>query len=131
MLQVSGYWLIAMSILHVVVGVWIFAEPLMQIIQNGWFNTVAPNPLAPFYDREDAFWFLMLTPFLLAIGQLCFWFHAHNIPLPKFLGWTLLLTAIVGVSLEPISAFWLLIPPAFLMLRASQTSRSPEDGEYP
>lgn len=116
MLQISGYWLIATSILHVLVGVWIFAEPLMQIVHNGWFNTVAPNPLAPFYDREDAFWFLMLTPFLALIGQLCFWFHRNKIALPKFLGWTLLITAIIGVSLEPISGCWLLIPPALLML---------------
>jgi hypothetical protein len=130
MLQVSGYWLMAVSMLHVVVGVWIFAEPLMQMIQDGWFNTVAPNPLAPFYDREDAFWFLMFTPFLVSIGQLCFWSHANNIPLPQFLGWMLLLTAIVGVSLEPISGCWLFIPPALLMLMASKNSRSQENSQY-
>jgi uncharacterized membrane protein HdeD (DUF308 family) len=129
MLRVSGYWLIAVSMLHVLVGVWVFAEPLMQIVQDGWFNTVAPNPLAPFYDREDAFWFLMLTPFLVSIGQLCFWSHANNVVLPQFLGWMLLLTAIVGVSLEPISGCWLFIPPALLMLMASKNSRSPENSQ--
>jgi uncharacterized membrane protein HdeD (DUF308 family) len=130
MLRVSGYWLIAVSMLHVLVGVWVFAEPLMQIVQDGWFNTVAPNPLAPFYDREDAFWFLMLTPFLVSIGQLCFWSHANNVVLPQFLGWMLLLTAIVGVSLEPISGCWLFIPPALLMLMASKNSRSQENSQY-
>ncbi|GAB4372612.1 MAG: DUF6463 family protein [Elainellaceae cyanobacterium] len=129
MLQVSGYWLIAMSVLHVLVGGWIFAEPLMQIIRNGWFNTVAPNPFAPFYDREDAFWFLMLTPFLVSIGQLCFWSHANKIALPKFLGWMLLLTAIVGASLEPISACWLLIPPALLMLMAGNSKPITEESQ--
>jgi hypothetical protein len=116
MLRISGYWLIATSILHVLINGWLFAKPLMDIVYDGWFNTVAPNPLAPFYDREDAFWCLMITPFLLIIGRLCCWAQVKGIVLPSFLGWILLLTAVVGVTLEPISGFWLIIPPSLLML---------------
>ncbi|OKH32548.1 hypothetical protein NIES2119_25760 [[Phormidium ambiguum] IAM M-71] len=116
MLRVSGYWLIATSILHVLINGWLFAKPLMDIVYGGWFNTVAPNPLAPFYDREIAFWCLMITPFLLVIGRLCCWAQTKAIALPSFLGWILLLTAVVGVTLEPMSGFWLIIPPSALML---------------
>jgi len=41
MLKVSGYWLIATSIIHVLVGLLVFNEPRKR--PNGWFNAVAPN----------------------------------------------------------------------------------------
>ena len=96
MLRISGYWLIATSILHVFVGLIIYTEPIMEIVHNGWFNTVAPDPFHPYFDREDALWYMVAAPFIFAIGQLCIWAQAHQITLPAFLGWTLLVTAIVG-----------------------------------
>jgi hypothetical protein len=120
MLKVSGYWLIATSIIHFLVGLLVFTEPLAEIAQNGWFNAVAPDPFNPYFDREDAFWFMMATPFIFTVGQLCFWAQARQITLPVFLGWTLLATATVGCFIEPISGFWLLIPPSFLILAASR-----------
>ncbi|HAA32398.1 MAG TPA: hypothetical protein DCE56_37745 [Cyanobacteria bacterium UBA8553] len=116
MLRVSGYWLITTSILHALINGWLFSKPLTDIVYDGWFNTIAPNQLAPFYDREDAFFCMMITPFLLAIGWLCCWAQTKCITLPSFLGWILLLTAVVGVTLEPVSGFWLIIPPSLLML---------------
>ncbi len=95
----------------------------MEIAHNGWFNTVAPDPFNPYFDREDAFWFMMATPFIFTVGQLCFWAQARQIGLPAFLGWTFLVTAIVGVFIEPISGFWLLIPPSFLILAASRQAK--------
>lgn len=132
MFRVTGYLLIAISIIHVVVGVWIFTEPLTDIIQNGIFNTVAPDPFAPYFDREDAFWFMIAAPLLLTLGQLCCWAEAQGISLPAFLGWNLLAISLVGVFLEPISGFWMLILPAFLTLIASRraTTRLTKSTEY-
>ncbi|BAZ70495.1 MAG: hypothetical protein KME28_12850 [Pelatocladus maniniholoensis HA4357-MV3] len=133
MFRVIGYLLIVISIIHVVIGVWIFAGPLTDIIQNGIFNTVAPDPFAPYFDREDAFWqFMIAAPLLLTLGQLCCWAEAQRITLPAFLGWNLLAISLVGVFLEPISGFWLLILPAFLILIASRraTTRLTKSTEY-
>lgn len=124
MQKVSGYWLIAVSIIHVLVGLWVFSEPLAEIARSGWFNAVAPDPFAPYFNREDAFWFMMVAPFLFTFGQLCCWAQAQQIILPAFLGWTLLATAAVGVFLEPISGFWLLIPPGFLILATSRRAKT-------
>ncbi|MBD1835264.1 hypothetical protein H6F61_21890 [Cyanobacteria bacterium FACHB-472] len=120
MLQISGYWLLLTSLVHVLVGLWLFAEPLAEIAGNGWFNAVAPDPFNPYFDREDAFWFMMATPSIFTAGLLCFWAQAKQFPLPSFLGWILLTTATVGCLIEPISGFWLLIPPGFLILAASR-----------
>lgn len=118
MLQVSGYWLIGVGVLHALLTGWQFADPLMDMVQAGWFNAVTPYPLAP-YDREDALWCMMMTPFLLLTGRLCCWAQTNSVPLPAFPGWVLLLAAVVGITLEPISGFWLLIPPALLILANS------------
>ncbi|MBD1867115.1 hypothetical protein H6F95_07305 [Cyanobacteria bacterium FACHB-471] len=130
MLQVSGYWLICTGVLHALITGWQFADPLMDIVQAGWFNAVAPHPLAPFYDREDAFWCMMITPFLLLIGQLCCWAQTNNVALPSFPGWILLLTAVVGITLEPISGLWLILPPALLIL-ANSHNRKESLGKAP
>lgn len=127
MLKLSGYWLIATSILHVFVGLVVFTEAIMEIAHNGWFNTVAPDPFNPYFDREDAFWYMMATPFIFMIGQLCFWAQAQQITLPAFLGWTLLATATVGCFMEPISGFWLLMPPGFLILSVSRKNGRDKD----
>jgi hypothetical protein len=124
MLRVSGYLLIAISIIHVLVGGWIFATPLTDIVQNGLFNTVAPDPFAPYFDREDAFWFMMVAPLLFTIGQLCCWAKSQEIVLPGFLGWNILAVSTVGIFFEPISGLWLLIPPAILISLASRKASS-------
>ncbi len=123
MLRVSGYLLIAISLIHILVGIWIFGEPMADIWRKGIFNTVAPNPLAPYFDREDAFWFMMFAPLLFVLGQLCCWACDRDISLPAFLGWNLLAIVIVGVVLEPISGFWLLILPACLIITASRQAK--------
>lgn len=124
MLRVSGYWLIGIGILHIFVHGWIFAKPLMDIVQDGWFNAVSSYPANPPYDREDAFWCMMIAPFLLMLGQLCCWAHTRNVGLPSFLGWGLLFTTIVGVTLEPVSGFWLFIPPSLLILVDGQRRKN-------
>jgi hypothetical protein len=103
------------SVIHVLVGIWLYAEPLKNIAQSGFFNAVDP-----FCDRNTAFWFLMVVPLLFAIGQLCCWAQIQGITLPIFLGWCLLVTSLVGIVLIPISGFWLLIPPSVLIIIASR-----------
>ena len=120
MLQVSGYWLLVTSIIHVIIGFWLYGEPLAGIVRDGFFNSVAPNPFAPDFAREDAFWFMTLTAFFVILAQLCFWAHSRKIALPGFTGWVLLVTSIIGAIAIPISGCWLLMVPAVLIVVASR-----------
>lgn len=119
MLQVSGYWLMVTSIIHIVVHVLLYIEPLSDIVRSGIFNAVDP-----YFDRGTAFWVLVLSPFIFALGQLCCWAQARRVRLPAFLGWNVLITSGVGAFLMPISGFWFLMPPAILMILASQQKES-------
>lgn len=115
LLRVSGYWLIAISVIHGLGDILYYFEPWSDILRNGVFNAVDPH-----FDRGTAFWMLMLSPFLFTLGQFCFWAQEHNVRLPAFMGWNLLITSAFGAFLMPISGFWLLIPPSLLILVESQ-----------
>lgn len=120
MLQFSGYWLLVTSVIHVIVGVWVYGETLIEIVRDGFFNSIAPNPFEPDFAREDAFWFMTLTPFFIMLAQLCFWANARQISLPKSIGWNLLITSIIGAIAIPISGSWLLMIPACLIIAVSK-----------
>jgi hypothetical protein len=120
-LKIAGRSWIAIAILHAVIGVVGYYPQWQAIAQAGWFNVVAPNPLAPFFDREDAFWFMMLTPFLIILGQFCLWADRQKLILPISVSRVLLVSAIVGLFFIPISGFWLMLIPSAMMLYTSQT----------
>lgn len=114
MLKVSGYWLIAISIIHALSNIWDYFEPWSDVVRNGIFNAVNP-----YLDRGTAFWMLMVSPFIFGLGQLCCWAQANKVKLPVFIGYNLLITSAFGAFLMPISGFWLLIPPSILMIISS------------
>jgi Family of unknown function (DUF6463) len=124
MLRITGYWWIIVSIIHGVFGVVVYANQWQAIAQEGWFNVVAPNPFAPMFDREDAFWFMFLTPFILLQGMLCLWADRQKLTLPLSIGGILLVTVLVGLFLMPISGFWLVLPPSFVMFWSSYQTKS-------
>ena len=73
MLKLAGYWLIFTSILHFIGGFVFFPDPLAEIAQAGWWNAVSPAPFNLNYEREAAFWFMMISPLLFILGMLCCW----------------------------------------------------------
>ena len=116
MLKVSGYWLIAISLIHGLSDILYYFEPWSDIFRNGVFNAIDP-----YLDRGTAFWMLMFSPLIFALGQLCCWAQEHNVILPVFIGRNLLITSAVAAFMMPILGFWLLIPPSILMIISSQS----------
>ncbi len=116
MLRIAGFWWIAVSAIHGLVVITFYFDQWIAIAQDGWFNVIAPNPLAPMFDREDAFWLMFLTPFLFLIGRLCLWADHKNLVFPISVGVILVSTSLVGLFLVPVSGIWLALPPSFMML---------------
>ena len=123
MLRIAGRWWIAIAILHAIVGLAAYFPQWQAIAQAGWFNVVAPDPWAPIFDREDAFWFMMMTPFLLILGQLCFWADRRQLALPISVSGILLSSAIAGIFFIPTSGFWLVFIPNVMMLYSSKAAK--------
>jgi hypothetical protein len=123
MLRKIGYLWIIVSILHGIGGVFFYFEQWQAIAQDGWFNVIAPNPFAPIFDREDAFWFVFLTPFIFLLGNLCLWANHRKLTLPMSVSSTVLATVLVGLFLMPVSGIWLALPPSIMMFWSSKQSK--------
>ena len=124
MLRLAGWWWIAVSVLHGLGGILLYEKQWRAIAYDGWFNVIAPNPIAPIFDREDAFWFMFLTPLIFLIGELCFWAYRRKLVFNISVGIVLTGTMIVGVFLMPVSGIWLALPPSIMMLWSSKQIKS-------
>ena len=123
MLKLAGYLLIFTSILHFIGGFVFFPEPLAEIAQAGWWNAVSPDPFNLNYEREAAFWFMMISPLLFALGILCCWIEEQKLIMPAFVGWILLVITIIGIVIMPVSGFWLLLAPSGIILFISMQNK--------
>ena len=124
MLWLAGWWWIGVSIIHALGGIIIYFAQWQEIAQAGWFNAVAPDPLAPIFPREDAFWFMFLTPFLFILGKLCLWLNHQELVFPISISIILICTMIIGIFLMPVSGIWLALPSIILMLYSSKIAQS-------
>ncbi|GAB5491778.1 MAG: DUF6463 family protein [Phototrophicaceae bacterium] len=109
-----GTILMAIAVLHEVVGLFVYSTPLQDIFQAGFFNTINP----PYWERDAAFWFLMFGVTLFLMGWIAQWMLNNIGIIPKFFSFGLLIMCIIGVMMMPASGFWLAIPVALMMLQA-------------
>jgi len=112
-----GTILMAIAILHEVVGLFFYRDVLLEIVNAGLFNTINP----PYWERDAAFWFLMFGVTLFLMGWIAQWLLENTNTIPKFFSWGLLLMCAIGVFMMPASGFWLAIPVAIVMLRLPDT----------
>lgn len=119
-----GTYMIATAGLHTVVGLVFASEPLMKIMNDGFFNAVDPH-----FDRMSAFWYMAFGVLLFFIGLLENWGVRQTGTLPASLGWGLLIFGIICVVLMPLSGFWLVFPQAYLILRLSREGRAADKVE--
>lgn len=97
-----GYWLIAVAILHGAVALMLFGATYFEFATSGIWGSVVTES-----DRL-ALWFGAAAPMILLLGMCLL-----NIPRPpRALGLTLGALALLGALLQPVSGFWVLLPPA-------------------
>ena len=115
MQRFTGQALLAVGVLHTLVGLLSFGQPLAAIARDGVVNAVDPRP-----ERQTACWFLLAGVLLCTLGYSTRWAQRRTGTVPAGLGWILLAIAGSGVVLMPFSGFWLLFPPALLALAAAR-----------
>ncbi len=115
----SGILLVITGIIHTLVGIWLGREAYIEMIRDGFVNSVADD-----YVREFAFWFLVCGVLLIFFGQtLHYYIRKEQQPAPLFLGYCILVFSLIGCVIEPISGFWLFIPQAIIILVAHRKKR--------
>ena len=106
----SGIYLMLTGVIHNVIGL-IMAWPiLLDIHQDGWFNTIESSA-GIHYDRSAILWFLLVGFFWMLLGYLMHaWLKQLNKPLPSILGYGFILLGGVTCILLPASGAWLFLP---------------------
>jgi hypothetical protein len=109
-----GRWLLGVAALHTLFGCVAFPQVLQQLWQHGVFNSVGADPL-----RGAVVWFLLFAAPLALLAWVITPLErqAEAAPLLRQLGWGILLIALLGIVLMPLSGFWLMLPAAIALLR--------------
>lgn len=107
-----GRWLIGVSAIHTVFAIAVFGSVLASIVERGVFNTVGADPMT-----GAVVWFALFGAMLFVCGlAIAALEEASSGQIPRSIGWSLLVMAVVGVVLMPASGFWLVFPPAVAVL---------------
>lgn len=107
-----GRWLIVVAIVHTVFGLLVFRSPLQQIAQTGWWGGITSDPML-----SAVTWFMLFGFPLLVAGIALHAVERTSAAIPVAIAWWLLAGTALGVALMPTSGFYLLLPPALVLLR--------------
>jgi hypothetical protein len=117
--QKSGTFLVATGIIHNTVGLLMGWQILFRLAADGLFNTVDTD------QDESFFWFLFSGFMMMLLGQLMQdYIREHQQPVARYIGYYLLLLAVVGCILMPLSGFWIVLPQAFIIIQANRQANS-------
>ncbi|MDR2870543.1 MAG: DUF6463 family protein [Deferribacteraceae bacterium] len=112
----SGLFLIITGIIHTAVGLMFGWSAHVEIIRAGLFNTIAQS-----IEHSYAFWFLICGFIIISFGQILHhYIKRDQRPAPLFFGYSMLIFAILGAIVIPVSGFWLFIPQALIIIIANK-----------
>jgi Family of unknown function (DUF6463) len=119
----SGLLLVAIGVLHTVVGI-LNGHSVLSRISGATFSTEASRQLVAALGKQFVFWFLFGGFLTVVLGHLLTWVERRlGRPVPSFVGWELLALSIVGLFVMPVSGFWLVLAVAiYMIVRARRAS---------
>jgi hypothetical protein len=113
-----GKAIMAIGVLHSMVGVLAFRTRLGELAREGLVNTIDGSD-----ERDYAFWFIVCGILLTILGAVVNWAERTGLPFPRFLGWAVFFFASAVVLVMPVSGAWLLLVPAVGAIHRSSAAR--------
>lgn len=112
----SGTFLVITGVIHTIYALFLGKDSFAEMIRDGLINSTGE-----IYSRAFALWFLVCGIILIFWGQtLQHYIKKEQKPAPLFLGYALLIFAVVGCIVEPISGFWLFLPQALVIIAVNR-----------
>lgn len=112
----SGTFLVITGVIHTLYALFLGKDAFAEIINDGVINVTGE-----ILSRAFALWFLVCGIILILWGQtLQFYIKKEQKPAPMSLGYCILVFAVVGCIVEPISGFWLFLPQALVIIAANR-----------
>ena len=106
-----GRSVLAVGVIHCLVGVVIFSAPLLEIVGDGLWNAVDGHK-----GRPLAFWFEYAGLVTIFFGMAIDWVEKERRPFPVALSYGFPLLVVVAIVAMPFSGGWLLLPGAIGLL---------------
>ena len=110
-----GRLLMAAAVAHTVIALVRYQDVVFAIVSAGVFNTVVGDPV-----KGAVVWSLLFGGLAFIGGMAVNALERSTQPLPKSLGWSLIVLGVLGASLIPASGFWFLFPAAIGILRSTK-----------
>ncbi len=121
----SGRLLMIMGVVHTLAGGFAGRRFLRRMVREGLLGEgdsgLGKVPID--VPKEMMFWFLILGPFIFMLGYVLSWMEGEGRQAPSAIGWQLLFTSLVAISLDPKGGFWFMLFPAIWLIRGSNRSR--------
>lgn len=115
----SGTMLTATGVIHTIIALFLGKDAFAEMVRDGLINATGE-----IFSRAFALWFLVCGIILIFWGQtLQHYIKKEQKPAPLFLGYGILVFAVVGCILEPISDFWLFLPQALVIIAANRKKK--------
>lgn len=112
----SGTLLVITGVIHTLYAFFLGKDAFAEIINDGLINVTGE-----ILSRAFALWFLVCGIILILWGQtLQYYIKKEQKPAPLFLGYCILVFAVVGCIVEPISGFWLFLPQALVIIASNR-----------
>lgn len=113
--------MMAIGVLHVLGGAWVGRGSLARVFGDGFFGEADSSlgRIASQADKELIFWSLLWGVFTFLLGQLVSWAEREGKRPPAYFGWELAAISLVAALLTPKNGFWLLLLPAFMLIRGA------------
>ncbi|HWN40844.1 MAG TPA: DUF6463 family protein [Thermoanaerobaculia bacterium] len=119
--------LMVTGVLHVLGGSWVGREPLLRIFREGFFGEADSGlgNVPADMDKELFFWFVLWGVFTFVLGQLLSAMEKRGCRPPAWIGWELIAINLIAAALIPKGGFWLVMIPAFLIIREARGAAPP------
>ncbi|MEK6279415.1 MAG: DUF6463 family protein [Acidobacteriota bacterium] len=108
--------------LHILGGIWVGRSTLARIFRDGFIGEADSflGHLPARTEKELVFWFLFWGMLMMLLGQLISWIEKQGMRPPAFIGWELMASSLVAALLMPAVGFWLVLLPAFMLIREAK-----------
>ena len=115
-----GRWIVSVGVVHCLVGVMIFSQPLTEILMAGIWNSVDGHK-----GRPLAFWFVFAGLLTIVFGLAIDWIEKDKSHFPLTVGCGFLAVTTLAIIAMPLSGGWLLLPPAVgLLLKRGKSAEN-------
>lgn len=111
----AGQWIVGVGVLHLAAGAMLHRGAILDMLQRGFVGSAGRGDAS-----AGAAWFMLFGLLTVICGLAVAEIEGDALKRgPRRLAVAVLLLTVIGIAWMPRSGFWLMLPPAAMLLRAA------------